>query len=641
MTATPPPPPRTVKRGKGTCIATGAAIPAAYIKSEGRNGRLGQQLIAVVAEGQRGRVYCSPTDPDELAIGNAQPQWKPEGFLAHDPNHLAPLLLGLNQWWELYITRQLIALTTFSDLLSEVSEQASEHARDAGLAFDEMPLRDGGQGAQAYADGIITYLAFAINRCADYWSISSTWRTGEEAVRGTFGRQAIPLTYDFAEANPFSSYSGNWSAMVGWVVRAIGHLPASERGKAQQRDARARVSESPYALLATDPPYYDNISYADLSDLFYVWLRRNLGRVWPSECSTLLTPKAGELIAHRYRAGSRDKAKRTFESGMAEFMNQVAHTQQTGAPTTIYYAYKATETSKDGEVLSTGWDTFLQAVLNAGFQVIATWPMHTEMPHRFLSLGSNALASSIVLVCRPRSSTAKPTSRGQFIAALRHELPEAVRLLQSGNIAPVDLPQSAIGPGIKVFSRYERVVEADGSSMPVSDALAIINDVLGEVLDGTEADLDSDTRFALAWFTAHGYNPGTAGDADTVARAKNTSLGGIVSAGIGETRLGKFQLYERSELDPDWSPAGDDRLTVWEATQYLTATLERSETEAAELLHDLGGIGEQARQLAYLLYQKANDRKWASEATAYNNLITAWPNLRTAAAKAPKQGTIV
>ena len=420
--------------------------------------------------------------------------------------------------------------------------------------------------------------------------------------------------------------------MVDWVVKAVRHVPASVRGgETVHPDARVRVRESDGAVVSTDPPYYDNISYADLSDFFYVWLRRNLSGVWPDECSTLLAPKAEELIANQYRAGSKKEAQEHFESGMAEFMAQVAESQPRDVPATIYYAYKATET-KDGEIRTTGWDTFLQAVIDAGLQVNATWPMRTELGNRLVASGTNALASSIVLACRPRSESASLATRREFLAALRQELPGAVGVLQSSDIAPVDMAQSAIGPGIKVFSRYARVVEADGTSMSVSAALAIINKVLGEVLDGGEAELDADTRFALTWFSQHGYNPGRSGDADSVARAKNTSLAGVEASGIGETHAGEFRLYERGELPLDWSPTDDDRLTVWEATQQLTACLERSESQAAQLLYHLGGYGERARQLAYLLYQKANDKKWANEALAYNTLISAWPTLRVGAA---------
>ena len=623
---------RTVDRGKGTCIATGAAIPGAYIKSESRAGRLGRQLMAVVAEGERGRSYLPATPGDVIATRCPTPHWTPSQRVP-EPNHEVDRLpmYGMFTWGDAFTQRQLTALTAFSDLLGEVAGRVLEHASEAGLTADGVRLRDGGKGADAYADAVVTYLAFAIDKCADYWSTICTWSSSGAFVRGTFGRQAIPMTWDYAEVNPLSDSTGNWMSMVNWLTKAIEEMPASTGGEAIQRDARARVRESVDAVLSTDPPYYDNISYADLSDFFYVWLRRNLADVWPDECSTLLTPKAEELIANQYRAGSKAQAEEHFESGMAEFMAEVTKHQSGDVPATIYYAYKATEMN-EGEVRTTGWDTFLQAALDAGLQVSATWPMRTERPGRMLSVGTNALASSIVLACRPRRKTAVLATRGEFMAALRQELPEAIRVLQSGNIAPVDMAQSTIGPGIKVFSQYARVVEADGSSMPVSAALAIINDVLGEVLDGEEAELDADTRFALTWFAEHGYNPGPSGDADNVARAKNTSLSGIEQSGIGEARAGKFRLYERGELDPEWSPLHDERLTVWEATQHLAAALQRSESEAAELLHALGGYGDRARQLAYLLYQKANGQDWAAEASAYNGLITAWPNLRTGAA---------
>jgi putative DNA methylase len=436
------------------------------------------------------------------------------------------------------------------------------------------------------------------------------------------------MTWDFAEANPFSGSGGSWDTCLKKVELAVAHLPSYVPGDIKQRDARARVREFSDVAVSTDPPYYDNISYADLSDFFFVWLRRNLNSIWPDECSTLLTPKSQELIANRYRAGSKEKAEKHFETGMAELMEAVASAQSPQLPATIYYAYKATE-EKDGEVRSTGWSTFLQALLDAGLQVTATWPVRTESPGRILAKGTNALASSIVLVCRPRSTTAPLASRGEFIAALRSELPNAVALLQSGNIAPVDLAQSTIGPGIKVFSRYAKVVEANGSSMSVSAALSIINDVLGEVMDGDDNQIDSDTRFAITWYSQYGYNPASSGDADSLARAKDTSVSGVVAAGIGATRDGKFRLLERSEMPVGWSPVTDDRLAVWEATQQLVAALDRSESEAAALLAQLGGWGDPAKALAYTLFKKATDKGWADEAGAYNALIMAWPSLKS------------
>ena len=624
---------RTVTDGDARCIATGAAISGNYIKSESRAGRMGQQLMAVVAEGNRGRAYVPPTVDDSAVADCEEPAWKPEGRNPEKLTGGTVYVYGLDEWWKLFTTRQLVALTTFSDLLGQVATNVSADAAAEGIADDGIRLRDGGRGAIAYADAVVTYLAFAIDKLADLGNTLVRWEPIAQCPRQLFGRQAISMVWDYAEANPFSNSSGSFMTCLAGTLKgltSIGTVLGTE-GRATQGDASAYVAGQHQAAVSTDPPYYDNISYADLSDFFFVWLRRSLSDVWPDECATLLTPKAEELIANRYRAGSKAKAEHHFESGMAEFMAQVAQHQPSDVPATIYYAYKATET-KDGEIRTTGWDTFLQAVVDAGLQIGGTWPVRTENRSRLVAQGTNALASSIVLACRPRPASATSTTRGEFITALRQELPDAVRLLQSGDIRPVDMAQSTIGPGIKVFSRYSQVMEADGSSMPVSAALAIINDVLGEVLDGAEADLDADTRFALTWFTEHGYDPGPSGDADSVARAKNTSLAGIEASGVGEARAGKFRLYERSELDPDWSPAEDSRLTVWEATQYLAATLERSESEAAALLHALGGDGDRARQLAYLLYQTANDRGSASEAGAYDALIAAWPSLRVGAA---------
>ena len=638
---------RNVNRAGGACVATGAAVSLDYIRTEARTLRMAQELMAVAAQGERGRIYCPPTREHCEAAQCEEPEWKPVFPLPSMARSISVQVYGLDEWWKLFLPRQLTALTTFSELLGKVAKRVRSHAVKAGLPRDGLRLRDGGRGADAYADAVVTYLAFAVDKCADYWSTLCTWSSSGEFVRGTFSRQAIPMTWDFAEVNPFSSSTGSWMAMVTWLKKAVEHMPASTAiGEAIQRDARARVLESEAAVISTDPPYYDNVTYSEVSDFFYVWLRRNLSDVWPDECSTLLTPKTQELVANRFQHGSKKAAEAHFQSGMAEFMAHVAQNQPASGPATVYYAYKATE-SEEGEIRTTGWDTFLQAVVDAGLQVSATWPMRTERSGRMLSVGTNALASSVLLACRPRPESAVLATRGEFMAALRHELPGAVLVLQSGNIAPVDMAQSAIGPGIKVFSRYAKVVEADGSSMPVSAALAIINDVLGEVLDGEEAELDADTRFALTWFAEHGYSPAPAGEADGLARAKNTSLDGIEASGIGEARAGKFRLFERGEFDPDWSPVHDDRLTVWEATQHLAAALERSESEAAELLHALGGYGDRARQLAYLLYQKANDRGWATEAGAYNGLITAWPNLRTGAstvaaeAAGPAQQTLL
>ena len=619
---------RTVTRGNGRCIATGAAIPVDYVRSEALAGRMGAHMMAIVAYGSSGKAYYEASDSDVAAALVETPQ--DLHFQQFDlyPRSISIHLYGLDEWWKLFTPRQLVALTTFSDLVAEVWEQVVADAMESGMVGNGVRLRHGGSGPAAYADAIITYLAFAIDRLADRNSSICSWDSSKEHARNVFARQAIPMTWDYAENSPLGEFSGSFVNSLLGIVRSIKYLPMLIPGEVIQQDARARVRDSAEALISTDPPYYDNVGYANLSDFFYVWLRHNLIDIWPDECATLLTPKTEELIANRYRLGSKEAAYTHFELGMAEFMREVAEVQSSVAPATLYYAYKATET-RDGEVRSTGWSTFLQAVVDAGLQITATWPMRTELANRMLARGTNALASSIVLACRPRSAAAPLSTRGQFMSALRDELPQAVRVLQSGNIAPVDLPQSTIGPGIKVFSRYARVVEADGSSMSVSDALAIINDVLGEILDGEEAELDPDTRFAVTWYAQHGFESGRSGNADNLARAKNAALSGIEAAGIGQARAGMFRLYRRDELAPDWTPQDDDRLTVWKVTQHLVAALNRSEPEAARLLHELGAYGDRARQLAYLLFNKATEARHADEAAAYNGLINAWPILRS------------
>lgn len=622
---------RTVNRGGGRCIATGATMPFPYIRTEFQDGRMGEHLLAVVGHTDDGRVYCSASPDQVAAASQAVPEVQVTGEIFDWPGRTNVVRYGMARWEDLFTKRQLVALGTFSKLLKDVQEQVLADAIRAGMANDNASLREGGNGATAYAEAVVTYLAFNIDKCAEHWCTLCSWHARNEQIRNAFGRQSLPMVWDFTEANPFSRKMASWDSQLRGLVGAVRDCldpPGVHGGSATQIDARALVQQKSGVAISSDPPYYDNIPYSDLSDFFFTWLRGNVSGVWPDECATLSTPKTQELVANRYRAGSKAAAEKHFESGMAEFMTAVAAAQDASCPATIYYAYKATE-SKDGETRSTGWDTFLQAVIDAGLQVTATWPMRTELGNRLIASKSNALASSIVLACRPRASSAPLASRGEFMSALRDELPEAVRLLQSGNIAPVDIAQSTIGPGIKVFSRYAKVVEADGSAMSVSDALAIINDVLGEVIDGEEAELDADTRFAATWYAQQGYNPGRSGDADGQARAKNTSLSGIEAAGIGEARGGTFRLFERSELDPAWDVVADTRLTVWEATQHLVAALDRSESEAAELLHRLGGYGDRARQLAYVLFQKATDKGWAEEAGAYNGLILAWPTLQS------------
>jgi putative DNA methylase len=619
------PPEATAGGSGGTCLATGSPIPLAYIRTESRSGRLGTALLAVVAESPRGRVYL-PANGSYTPIP-LDTEWVPTEPLPDGGLGFRVQNYGLLRWSELFTQRQLLALTTFSKLLVEVRAKVRADAAAHGLPDDGARICAGGAGAAAYADAVATYLAFVIDKCADYWSTVCSWHNTREIIRNTFGRQAIPMTWDFAETNPFSSSTGNWMAMVDWVVKAVVRMPTGAEANIAQRDARARIREVGRCVISTDPPYYDNVGYADLSDFFYVWLRRNLHDVWPDECATLLTPKADELIADPSRAGSRRAATAHFESGMTEVFAEAARQADPRYPATIFYAFRATEATADG-VISTGWETFLRSVLDAGFTITATWPMRTELGNRMRATGSNALASSVVLACRQRHVAAPMATRGEFMAALRAEMGPAVVLLQAENIAPVDLAQSAMGPGIAIFSRYARVVEADGHPMSVRTALQLINEALAEILSGEASEFDADTRFALTWFEQYGHGPGPFGDADLLARAKDTTVSGVADAGIAVSRDGKVRVVQRSELSDSWDPATDRRLTVWETTQHLIRAVETSEGTAGALLSRLGGgLGDRARQLAYLLYGICDRQKWAEDAGAYNMLVTAWPEL--------------
>lgn len=401
-----------------------------------------------------------------------------------------------------------------------------------------------------------------------------------------------------------------------------------------QADATSIINGTERRLISTDPPYYDNVGYADLSDFFYVWLRRSLGNVFPDLFATLLTPKTPELIAtpHRFD-GDKQMAETFFEVGLHKAFNRMRDAHHENYPLTVYYAFKQAEAVNDGNgsaMASTGWETMLQGLIGAGFAITGTWPMRSERGARMRSIDSNALATSIVLVCRPRPEDAPRTTRADFVRALRRELPQALRTLQQGNIAPVDLAQAAIGPGMAVFSRYAQVLEADGEPMRVRTALQLINQVLDEVLAEQEGEFDAATRWAIAWFEQVGIEEGQYGVAETLSKAKNTSLTRLVEAGILEAARGKVRLLSREELPDDWAPRGGGRDTVWVVTQQLIKALrEQGERGAAELLAQVGDLGDAAHDLAYRLYTIAERKRWAQEALAYNELVTAWPEIRT------------
>ena len=625
------PPKGTVERRGGICVATGSPISFDYIRKQGRKGLLNRAPIAVVAEGNLGRVYLPPVAPGD----RLDSAWSPRIPLPERTLGFRVQRYGMVEWADLFTDRQLVALSTFSELLSELRPVVEQDARAADLVDDGIPLRDGGCGVTAFADAVITYLSFVIDRCSDIWANLVSWQPGGEKIGHVFERQALPMVWDYAETNPFSSFRGNWLGQLNLVRRTLHRLPATGYGEILQRHASARFGEVIDPVVCTDPPYYDNVPYADLSDFFYVWLRHNLANVWPEETATLLTPKAEELIANVHRAGSKESARIHFEGGMAVVFKQIADSQHSAYPATIFYAFKQQETKKEG-IVSTGWEVFLQGLVDAGLQITATWPVRTEMGNRMRALGSAALASSVVIACRSRPGNATLATRREFLDALQSELPGRVRLLQDQAIAPVDMAQSAIGPGMEVFSRYARVVEADGGEMRVRTALALINESLEEVLSSEETEFDADTRWALTWYEQNGHDPGLYGDAETLSKAKNTSVAGVVEAGIAESQGGKVRLYTRSELDPEWDPVEDRRPTVWELTQHLVKRLDRSEVGAGDLLRKVGsGMGERAQRLAYLLYQIADSEGRAKDAVAYNGLIQAWHDIARHAAAEP------
>lgn len=622
----------TKASGRGAdflCVMSGAPISGDYIRAEGRAGRMGARLLAIVAEGVRGRVYLPPTPEQEQIVSQAKPEWKPDVEFFQQALGFRIGNYGMTKWSDLFTDRQLVGLTTFSELVSEACSHIRRDALSAGLSDDGIPLRDGGIGSAAYAEAVSVYLAFAIDRLADYNSSIATWKPSGEQVMQTYKRQAIPMTWDFPESNILGKSAICWQNAVKYSsdnLEAAGGI-SSFSGSAVQSDASTQ-SISSGKVVSTDPPYYDNIGYADLSDFFYVWLRRSLRSVFPDLFATLAVPKAEELVATPYRHGGNEKAESFFLNGMTHAMHRIAGQSHPAFPVTIYYAFKQSEGDAEDGTASTGWETFLDAVIRAGFAISGTWPMRTELANRMRGADSNALASSIVLVCRPRPLDTPNATRREFLTALKAELPAALRHLQAGNIAPVDLAQAAIGPGMAVYTRYAKVLDTEGKPVTVREALARINETLDEALAEQEGDFDADSRWALAWFEQVGFNDGEYGVAETLSKAKNTSVGGLASAGILDSRRGKVRLLKPEELPASWDPATDPRLTSWEVVHHLIRVLgSGGESAAAGLVAKLGARAEPARELAYRLYTICERKKRAAEALAYNGLVQSWPEI--------------
>lgn len=616
------------------CLLSGTPIGYDYIRSEAQHKRMKQRLMAVVVDGPKGRLYLSPTQEQIQRAESVLPLWEPNGLLPEKALSFRVQTYGMTEWRELYTQRQLVALTTFSNMItndedptSTVVYKATQDAIAAGMPNDDVPLSQGGTGARAYGEAIGLYLAFVVDKCADYWSTICTWHNSGQKIRNTFGRQAIPMTWDFAEANPFCDASGSWINMLTWVFKCVGELPVHSCGTVFQAAAQSQtISEA--KVISTDPPYYDNVGYADLSDFFYVWLRRNVSPIFPDVCGTLATPKKEELIASQYRQGSKAKAEAFFLSGMTEVMTRLGEQAHPAFPVTIYYAFKQSETKADGTT-NTGWVTFLEAVLRAGFQITGTWPMRTEMPNRSVASNANALASSIVLVCRRRPADAPSVSRKQFQRELKIRLNEALQDMTNGGsqqaIAPVDLSQAIIGPGMEVFSQYSEVLSADGSKMTVSDALKMINGFLDEDA------FDQATQFAMQWFKTSHWEAGEFGVADGLARAKDTSVARLEASGILTSGKGNVQLIHWKNLPKNWSPENDDDIPQWEACHHLIQAMQAEGSErAAELLAalwDRSDINLNIALFCSAMYTICERAGWTDDAIAYNELSQALPDI--------------
>ena len=614
------------------CLMSGIPMESDYIKAQGMAGLMGARLMAIVAEGTRGRVYLSPTLEHEAIANHAKPIWKPELTISGSTQYLGVKPYGMERFDQLFTNRQLVALTTFSDLMHEVLARLKSDASVAGLPENNQSLVSDGIGTAAYADAVVVYLAFTLDKQADLSNSLCRWEPIAQCPRQLFGRQAIPMVWDFAEGNPLGESSGAWSILIEGIAKAFAKsfefVSAKAIGSAQQADAgQQEISNA--KVVSTDPPYYDNVPYADLSDFFYVWMRQSLKSSFPDLFATLAVPKAEELVAFAYRHDGKVGAEAFFLDGMTKAMHRLAEHAHPAFPVTIYYAFKQSESDTNEGISSTGWETFLDAVIRAGFATSGTWPMRTENDSRLRGQASNALASSIVLVCRPRMDAAPIATRREFVTALKTELPHALTNLQAGNIAPVDLAQAAIGPGMAIFCRFKKVVEADGSAMSVRSALQIINQELDSFLAQQEEAMDSDTRFCLTWFEQYGKEEGPFDEAAVLARAKNTAVQSMAEDGILKSKAGKVRLVKRDELKEDWDPGKDKRLTIWECTQHLIRRLNMSgEDAAAQLVAQLGGgRSDESRALAYRLYSICDKKKWHQDAFDYNSLVIAWPEI--------------
>jgi putative DNA methylase len=624
--------PEAPKIGRGAqfrCVSCGQIASERDIRLEFRAKRVSPVMMAIVVETKAGRTFLSPIREHQEVALSPKPTWFPdEEMNTNTPNLVSGRGYGITHWHEIFTQRQLIALAIYTELIEVVRQKILK------LAFENKNI------AQDYSKAIATYLSFARDKMIDANTSFCSWQIDPPRLRSTFGRQALPMVWDYAEANVFGDAAGDFQRPVESLCEVLDRLVVEKSGNVIQADATSlNLDYSP--VISTDPPYYDNIGYADLSDFFYIWLRKSLHSDYPELFSTMLVPKSQELVASAYRFGNdRRKAENFFEEGLRKVFKNIRVFSQPGYPVSVFYAFKQAETEEDEEAgsnlqrASTGWETMLEGLIASGLQITGTWPMRSELSTRNVGRGTNALASSIILVCRPRLENAGSISRREFLSILKKEIAPALQELQQGSIAPVDLAQAAIGPGMAVFSRYNSVLEADGKPMSVRTALALINQALDEYLTEQEGEYDSDTRWALSWFEQFGHNEAPFGVAETLSKAKNTSVNGLQEAGILEARVGKVRLFRRDELDTDWDPSKVRRLNSWEAAQHLIHALDTNgEQSAADLLSKLGSVADTARDLAYRLYTVCERKGWAQDALGYNMFVVAWPRLKELAAR--------
>lgn len=634
-------PPSTLQRTSGQCPTCGSGFPLAYVKQEGMSGRMGARMLAV-QERLNGKRYFRPATEDDreaAAVPAPDAPWLSPQLSTHS-QYMAPPRYGLTTFRDLFLPRQLAMLTVFTEELETVAGEAMRAASQPVGDRDTKSFNDGGRGARAYGDAMRILLAIGVSRLVNRASSLCIWHANANKVEQVFSMQAYKMTWLFAEANPFGGASGSFSGQVDYLAKVIEGTPTGT-GHVTQGPAQELVLERG-VVVSTDPPYYDAVPYADLSDFFLVWLRHMLAGTLPNMFPTVLSPKTDELVADSKRHHGKENAAKFFEEGMREVFRRIREVHSREYPMTVYYAFKTTENAGAGGE-STGWETFLQALVDSGWAITGTWPIRTEQAGGLRELGRNALASSVVVVCRSKDPAADTVNRKSFISALRRELPAAMRLLQQGAVAPVDLAQAAIGPGMAIFTRFARVVEADGSDMTVRTALALINQSLDETLAEQEGDFDADTRFCIKWFSQFGWNEGASGEADVLARATNTAVTGLVRGGVFRAVAGKARLLAPEELSADWDPLADERVSVWEVVVRLAHALTEVGVDGAAPLFASAGQRvdlDTAQELAYLLFALCEKKGWTESARLFNALGSSWSDVTTASRSLPQaEGT--